>query len=85
MAAIDRTANRCGHPQGIPCDPPATLTSAQAAERVDGEKATLSFWDAMVVHAAAELGCQVLWPEDLNDGQVVDGVRIRNPFAQIES
>lgn len=44
------------------------------------EKVTLSFWDAMVVHAAAELGCQVLWTEDLNDDQVIDGVRIRNPF-----
>jgi predicted nucleic acid-binding protein len=41
----------------------------------------LSFWDAMVVHAAAESGCEVLWTEDLNDGQVVRGVRIRNPFT----
>lgn len=40
----------------------------------------VSFWDAMVVHAAAELGCEILWTEDLNDGQVVQGVRIRNPF-----
>jgi predicted nucleic acid-binding protein len=41
----------------------------------------LSFWDAMVVHAAAESGCDVLWTEDLNDGQVIRGVQIRNPFA----
>jgi predicted nucleic acid-binding protein len=41
----------------------------------------LSFWDAMIVHAAAELGCDVLWTEDLSHGQVIRGVRIRNPFA----
>jgi predicted nucleic acid-binding protein len=42
----------------------------------------LSFWDAMIVQAAAELGCDVLWSEDLNDGQVLRGVRIRNPFVE---
>lgn len=31
----------------------------------------VSFWDAMVIHAAAELGCDVLWTEDLHDGQVI--------------
>ena len=44
------------------------------------KKAKLSFWDAMVIHAAAETRCDVLWTEDLNDGQVLRGVRIRNPF-----
>ena len=41
----------------------------------------VSFWDAMVVLAAAELGCESLWTEDLNDGQIIRGVRIRNPFS----
>lgn len=40
----------------------------------------LSFWDAMIVHAARSLGCGVLWSEDLNDGQEIDGVVVRNPF-----
>ncbi|TDI26214.1 MAG: PIN domain-containing protein [Acidobacteria bacterium] len=44
------------------------------------KKARLSFWDAMVIHAAAESSCDVLWTEDLNDGQVLRGVHIRNPF-----
>jgi predicted nucleic acid-binding protein len=44
--------------------------------------AQLSFWDAMVVHAAAESGCDVLWTEDLTHGQVLRGVRIMNPFVQ---
>ncbi len=41
----------------------------------------LSFWDAMVIHSAAQLGCVTIWSEDLNTGQVYDGVRCINPFA----
>src|SRR5262245_48273329 len=44
------------------------------------KQAQLQFWDAMVVEAAAELGCDVLWTEDMNDGQLLRGVRVRNPF-----
>ena len=44
------------------------------------KKTKLSFWDAMVIHAAAEAGCDVLWTEDLSDRQILRGVRIRNPF-----
>lgn len=43
-------------------------------------KAGLSFWDAMIVEAAAESGCDVLWSEDLNHGQRIRGVHIQNPF-----
>ena len=45
------------------------------------KQARLSFWDAMVVLAAAELGCESLWTEDLNDRQIIRGVRVRNPFS----
>lgn len=44
-------------------------------------QAKIGFWDAMVVLAAAESGCDVLWTEDLSDGQLLRGVRIRNPFV----
>ena len=42
----------------------------------------IGFWDAMVVLAAAESDCDVLWTEDLNDGQLLRGVRVRNPFLE---
>jgi predicted nucleic acid-binding protein len=45
-------------------------------------QAKIAFWDAMVVLAAAESGCDVLWTEDLSDGQTLRGVRIRNPFRE---
>ncbi|OBK83543.1 PIN domain-containing protein [Mycolicibacter sinensis] len=41
----------------------------------------LSFWDAMIVRSAAELRCDTLWTEDLSDGQVIEGVRLANPFS----
>lgn len=41
---------------------------------------TISFWDAMVVTSAILLGCQRIWSEDLNPGQLYDGVRVVNPF-----
>jgi len=47
-------------------------------------QAKIGFWDAMVVLAAAESECDVLWTEDLNDGQLLRGVRIRDPFSDHE-
>lgn len=41
---------------------------------------SISFWDALILRAAAVAGCSLLLTEDLQDGQVVDGVRIENPF-----
>ena len=41
----------------------------------------ISFWDAMVVSSAIQLGCRCIWSEDLNPGQVYDGVTVVNPFT----
>lgn len=41
---------------------------------------SLAFWDALIVRAAAVAGCGVLLTEDLQHGQVIDGVRVENPF-----
>jgi predicted nucleic acid-binding protein len=40
----------------------------------------LSFWDALVVVSASTLDADVLLTEDLNHGQVIEGVRVENPF-----
>jgi predicted nucleic acid-binding protein len=44
------------------------------------QRAGTSFWDAMILRSAKELGCQILYSEDLNAGQDYAGVRVRNPF-----
>ncbi len=38
-------------------------------------------FDALIVGAAIECGCDILWSEDLQDGQVIEhGLTVRNPF-----
>lgn len=44
------------------------------------QRAGISLWDAMIVRSAVEIGCGVIRSEDLNHGQVYDGVRVANPF-----
>ena len=39
-----------------------------------------SFWDSMIIEAAIKGGATVLISEDLQDGQVISGVTIKNPF-----
>lgn len=39
-----------------------------------------SFWDSMIVAAARAQGCEILYSEDMQDGRIVDGLRIVNPF-----
>jgi predicted nucleic acid-binding protein len=48
------------------------------------ERYRLSIYDAMIVAAALGAGCRTLFTEDLNDGQAIEGLTIRNPFAPRE-
>jgi len=40
----------------------------------------LSFWDALIVAAASAAGCSTLYTEDLNNGQIILGVKVENPL-----
>jgi predicted nucleic acid-binding protein len=42
----------------------------------------ISFWDAMIVHAARLAGASVLYTEDLQHGTVLGGVPVVNPFLK---
>jgi len=44
------------------------------------QKHKISFWDALIVSAASEARYRVLFTEDLNHGQKIEGVKIVNPF-----
>lgn len=44
------------------------------------DESQVSVWDAMIIRSASRMQCPVLWTEDLNHGQVIAGVEIRNPF-----
>ncbi|MFZ9940948.1 MAG: PIN domain-containing protein [Luteolibacter sp.] len=41
----------------------------------------ISYWDSAIVAAAVELGCETIYSEDLNHGQLYAGVRVNNPFV----
>jgi len=41
----------------------------------------LSFWDSLILAAADSVHCEILFSEDLSDGQIVRGVQIKNPFS----
>ena len=39
-----------------------------------------SFWDALVVRAAKQSGCRVVFSENMQEAREIDGVQIVNPF-----
>jgi predicted nucleic acid-binding protein len=43
--------------------------------------AQLSYWDALIIEAAARSSCTRVLTEDLNTGSVIRGVEVVNPFA----
>jgi predicted nucleic acid-binding protein len=55
---------------------PSHILSAMQNE----ERHKVSFWDALILAAAESGGAEVLYTEDLNDGQQYGAVQARNPF-----
>ena len=43
---------------------------------------SVAFFDAIVLASAHASGCNVIWTEDMNAGEVINGLRIVNPFDQ---
>ncbi len=41
----------------------------------------LSFWDALIVQAAIEGHASTLYSEDMQHGQMLDGLRVIDPFS----
>jgi len=41
----------------------------------------LSFWDSLIVVAARQSNCDIIYSEDMNSGQVVAGVKMVDPFS----
>ena len=60
---------------------PAQILSALALE----DRYQISFWDALILAAAESAGAEVLFTEDLNDGQQYGSVLVRNPFVGSET
>jgi predicted nucleic acid-binding protein len=41
----------------------------------------IGWWDALIINSAIELGCDILWSEDMGDGQRYGNVTVRNPYS----
>jgi predicted nucleic acid-binding protein len=75
MGALDAFRALC------PAPLPITIEMHEAALRIAKEHG-YGIYDALVVAAALEAKCAVLYSEDFQDGQTIDGqLTIRNPFT----
>ena len=65
------------------CEPPRALTVAihDAALRI-AERYRYHIYDALILAAALDAGCDLLYSEDMRDGQTIDSLTIRNPFVR---
>jgi len=76
MDALDAFRTLCPSPL------PITIKMHEAALKI-AEQHGFGFYDALVVAAALEAGCAILYSEDFQDGQKIDGqLTIRDPFAR---
>ena len=57
-------------------------TPAGVLEAIDLEgRYEISFWDALIIHAAQTAGATILYSEDLSNGQMYGTVRVVNPLT----
>jgi predicted nucleic acid-binding protein len=61
---------------------PLTVETHQRALRV-AEGYGYSIFDSLVIAAALQAGATTLYSEDLQHGQAIDGLTIRNPFSRL--
>ena len=73
QVAIDNILVLCPNPR------PLTVETHLRAVEIS-QKYGFSIWDGLIVAAAIEAKCSTLLTEDLQHGQIVDGLRIENPF-----
>ena len=66
------------------CPSPVSVSieTHEAAMRI-AERYGYSIYDALIVSAALETNCGTLYSEDICDGQVIEGLTIRNPFRRV--
>ena len=65
----------------LSCLPVVTINSDSVLSAIGrSRKMVLSFWDALIIETALVGGASRIITEDLQHGQVIDGLQIENPF-----
>jgi predicted nucleic acid-binding protein len=70
--AVEQIAKR----KVVQVSPGMVINSIETSDRH-----RLSFWDALILEAAAAARCSKLLSEDLNHAQIIRGIKIENPFS----
>jgi len=70
---IQGTTMLCPNPKAL------TYETYLEARRIC-ERYGFSIWDGLILASALIAGCTTLYTEDLQHGQIVEGLRIENPF-----
>ena len=63
----------------FPAPVPITLKTHDAALKIVSQYG-YHIYDSLQIAAALEAGCHTLFSEDMSDGQLIEGMTIRNPF-----
>jgi predicted nucleic acid-binding protein len=71
--AIDLILGLCSDPW------PITFATHEAGIRI-AQRYGYHIYDSMIVASALEAGCTTLYSEDMQDGQTIGPLTIRNPF-----
>lgn len=72
---IDLWIERLSRRECDPVDPPLVARGVAISRRY-----RIGYYDAAIIAAAERLGADVVYSEDLNDGQSYGSVTVRNPF-----
>ena len=59
---------------------PLTVETHERALHI-AERYGYSILDSLIIAAALDAGARTLYSEDMQDGQAIDGLTIRNPFS----
>jgi predicted nucleic acid-binding protein len=63
-------------------DPPQALTvELHVAAVAIARRYEFSIYDSLIIAAALRAGCTTLFSEDLQNGQTIEGLTIKNPFV----
>ncbi len=65
------------------CEPPSPITIDIHDKAVEiAERYRYRIFDALMIASALKSGCSVLYSEDMQGGQKIESLTIRNPFQQ---
>ena len=86
---VTRRKSRCGWEEIVDrlnvlralLDPPLPLTTEIHTAAIEiARHQGFQFYDSLIVSAAVEAGCSILYSEDFHHGHRMEGLTVQNPF-----